>query len=84
MRIYMQNANPGGRSPRFCQVMLQPDLLHGWNMIREVGYQGSKGKLQSKHFDNLEAAQDALIEERDKQIRNGFRVVYVQGENSAP
>lgn len=80
----MQNTNPGGRLPRFCQIMVQPDLLQGWNMIRETGYQGAKGKLRSLHFESLEAAQNALIEERDKQLRNGFQVVYVQGENVSP
>lgn len=77
MRIYMQIPPAGDKAPRFCHLHLQEDLLAGWSLIRESGYQGSRGRVSRDHFDNRELAEAALIRIRDEQLRRGFQVVFM-------
>ena len=79
MRIYMQTPPGDDAPPRYYHLHLQEDLLEGWTLIREWGYQGDRGRSRKQHFDSQEAAQAALIAARDEQIRRGFRVVFIQG-----
>lgn len=82
IRIYMQLAPGDEAVPRFYQLWLQQDLLSGWTLIREWGPTGSTGRMKREHFETLEAAQNAMMETRDAQLRKGFRVVYTQGARS--
>ena len=41
MRIYMQTLHSPEQPLRFYHLHLQPDLLDGWNLVRESGLQGS-------------------------------------------
>ena len=78
MRIYMQIPTEGDKAPRFYHLHLQEDLLEGWTLIREWGYQGASGRVVREHFPDHESAQAALLALRDEQLRRGFRVVFLQ------
>ncbi len=83
MQIYMQITPMDDRPPRFYHLILQQDLLGGWTLVREWGYQGYAGRVRREHHDTLEAAQAALIRARDDQLRRGYRVVFTRGEQPA-
>ena len=80
MRIYLQTIGQADGPTRFCQLAIQQDLLGGWNLIKESGFQGSAGRVSREHFDDWESAEQALAKQRDKHLARGFRVVYVQGQ----
>lgn len=79
MRIYMQTMPSPDHPPRFYHLFIQEDLIEGWTLVRENGLQGSPGKVTRLHFESWEAAQDAMLALRDKQIERGYQVVFVQG-----
>lgn len=79
MRIYMQIQPPENKPLRFYQLQLQEDLLEGWTLIKEMGYQGSSGKIIKEHHNAYEEAVNALIIARDQQIKRGYRIVYSEG-----
>ncbi len=79
MRIYMQTSVSGAENLRFYHLMLQPDLLGGWLLVREWGYQGSPGRVKKSHFEALDQAQEALFKARDQQLKRGYRVVFMAG-----
>ena len=79
MRIYMQMSATEDRAPRFFQLFLQPDLLEGWSLVIESGYQGGRGRVKREYFDNREDAEAALLAVRDAQIKRGYQVVFVEG-----
>lgn len=83
MRIYMQQLpTEAGTAPRFLHLHIQEDLLEGWSLLKETGYQGSSGKVIRTHFTSEDAAIDAMLVERDKQIKRGYRVVFVEGQGN--
>lgn len=80
MRIYMQIPPEGDKAPRYYHLHLQEDLLEGWTLIREWGYQGASGRIKREHFDDQTAAQAAMLKIRDEQIKRGFQVVFMQAQ----
>lgn len=80
MRIYMQTPPSEDSPPRFYHLFLQSDLLDGWTLVREWGFQGSPGRVVRDHFPTREAAEDALMRHRDAQLGRGYRVVFAKGE----
>lgn len=80
MRIYLQMPAEEGKPLRFYHLFLQPDLLDGWSLVKEWGYQGSGGRLKREHYPDYGAAEQALLNGRDAQIKRGYRVVFVQGQ----
>jgi predicted DNA-binding WGR domain protein len=78
MRIYMQIPPEGDKAPRYYHLHLQEDLLEGWTLVREWGYQGASGRLKREHFADREAAEEALIHARDDQLKRGYRIVFMQ------
>ena len=81
MRIYMQQLpTDTGQAPRFLQLLIQEDLLKGWQLVRETGYQGYSGRVRRQHFDDYADAMQAMIKERDNQVNRGYQVVFVQGQ----
>lgn len=80
MRIYMQTMNTDSGTGRFCQLLLHPDLLGGWTVMRETGRQGARGRTREEHHSDLTNATESLYRWRDKLINEGFKVVFVQGE----
>jgi predicted DNA-binding WGR domain protein len=79
MRIYMQTQNIPGEPLRFYQLQLQPDLLGGWDLIRESGVQGGRGQAKRQYFETWDEAEKALIKLRDMQLKRGYRVVFREG-----
>jgi len=78
MRIYMQILPDDDTAPRYYHLHLQEDLIDGWTLIREWGYQGAGGRVRKEHFSDRESAEAALVRVRDEQIRRGYRVVFMQ------
>jgi predicted DNA-binding WGR domain protein len=78
MRLYMQIPPEGDKAPRYYHLHLQEDLIDGWTLIREWGYQGAAGRLRKEHYPDRETAEAALVKVRDEQIRRGYRVVFIQ------
>ncbi|MEK6750376.1 MAG: WGR domain-containing protein [Pseudomonadota bacterium] len=83
MRIYMQQRSTLDSAPRFYQIVLEPDLLSGWSVVREWGHSGAAGRVKRDHFDDLEAAQRAMLEARDAQLQRGYQVVFIHGQHVA-
>ena len=82
MRIYMQTPISEDQTLRFYHLLLQRDLLGGWMLTREWGLQGSSGRSRREHYDERDAAVEALIAARDAQIRRGYRVVFANLQDS--
>jgi len=80
MRIYMQIPPEGAKAPRYYHLHLQEDLLEGWTLIREWGYQGAAGRVKKEHFNDREGAESALLRVRDEQIKRGYQVVFMQAQ----
>lgn len=84
MRVYLQTpftmAGDEQRAPRFCHLMVQEDMLEGWTLIKETGYQGSKGRVTRSQYAEQESAISELIKERDRQINRGYKVVFIEGQ----
>ena len=80
MRIYMQIPPEGAKAPRYYHLHLQEDLLEGWTLIREWGYQGAAGRVKKEHFNDRESAESALLGGRDEQIKRGYQVVFMQAQ----
>ncbi|MGD8514183.1 MAG: hypothetical protein PVF52_01110 [Granulosicoccaceae bacterium] len=84
MRIYMQTPIPDSgsapRAPRFCHLIVQEDMLAGWSLIKETGYQGGSGRVTRTHFNERDSAVQALLKERDRQLTNGYNVVFIEGQ----
>lgn len=80
MRIYLQTAAALDNAPRFYHLFLQKDLINGWSLVRESGRQGGAGRVTKKHFDDHDAAMEALVSARDAQLKRGFRIVFVKGD----
>jgi len=84
MRLYMQIPAIDGKPARFYQLALQQDLLSGWNLVRQWGQLGSSGRLKRDHFADHDSAQDALLRVRDMQLQRGYKVVFIQGQETPP
>ena len=76
----MQIPPADDRPPRYYHLHLQEDLLEGWTVVREWGFQGSGGRLMREHFPDKEAAINSLLKHRDEQIKRGYQVVFMQAE----
>ena len=84
MHIYLQRPQEENKPPRYYHLLLQRDLLGGWSLIREWGYQGAGGRVIRDHHPTRQDAEAALINLRDDQLRRGYRVVFVQGDRPLP
>lgn len=82
MRIYLQTIPTPDQPPRFYHIHLEPDLFEGWMLTKEWGAQGSSGRVQMKHYDNIQEAESALENIRDAQIKRGYRIVFVEGQSN--
>jgi len=83
MRIFLQTPGAAGGRPRFCMLSVQPDLLEGWTLLRETGYQGYGGQVKRVRFGTREVAEEALAKMRDNFVRRGYQTVFAEGQ-SAP
>ena len=80
MRIFMQTPGAHGGRPRFCLLTVQPDLLEGWTLLRENGYQGYAGQVKRVRFSSRELADAALAKMRDDFVRRGYQTMYTEGQ----
>lgn len=80
MRIYLQTPLTSDGATRFYHLFLQQDLLGGWTLVKEWGFQGASGRVQREHYPSREAAAEAMLKVRDQQIDRGYRVMFMQGE----
>jgi predicted DNA-binding WGR domain protein len=81
MRIYMQIPPSDAGAPKFYHLHLQEDLLNGWTLIREWGFQGAGGRVIKDHYPDRETAEDAMLKHRDVQLKKGYRVVFMQAKS---
>lgn len=81
MRVYMQIPALDDKPSRYYQLLLLEDLIDGWTLIREWGPLGRAGRIKRDHFDSHDAAQDALLRVRNTQLKRGFKVVFMQGQD---
>lgn len=82
MRIFLQTPVSADRPPRYYHLFLQEDLLGGWSLVKQWGFQGAPGTMQREHFPTRDEALDALIRTRDLQLKRGYRVMFSQGEGA--
>jgi predicted DNA-binding WGR domain protein len=80
MRLLLQQRPDGREAPRFVQLMLQPDLLGGWTLLRESGQIGGRSSVRREQFPDQASAVQALEHARDQQIKRGFQLMFTQGE----
>lgn len=76
----MQTPVSEDRPPRFYQLVLQEDLIEGWTLVREWGFQGASGRVVRDHFKERELAEAAMLKHRDAQIKRGYKVMFQQWE----
>lgn len=82
MRLFLQQRSDGRDAPRFVQLMLQPDLLGGWTLVRESGQIGGRSTLRREQFLDQASALEALEQARDQQLKRGFQLMFVQGADA--
>lgn len=80
MRIYMQIPPSDDKPPRFYHLHLQEDLLAGWTLVREWGFQGAGGRVVRDHFPDHDSAVKAMLALRDAQLNKGYRVVFMKAQ----
>ena len=81
MRLYMQIPPSDTGPPKFYHLHLQEDLLDGWTLVREWGFQGAGGRIVKDHYADRESAEKAMLVIRDAQLKKGYRVVFMQARS---
>jgi len=79
MRLLMQQRPDDAEAPRFVQLMLQPDLLGGWILVRETGVMGGRSQVRREQFLDHDSAIAAFERARDQQLKRGFQQMFTQG-----
>jgi hypothetical protein len=79
MRVFLQQRPAGDEPPRFVQLMLQPDLLGGWTLVRESGQVGGRSQLRREQYLDQPSAVAAFEQARDLQLKRGFQLTYSEG-----
>ena len=79
MRMLLQQRPDGREAPRFVQLMLEPDLLGGWALVRETGQIGGRSSLRREQYLDQASALAAFDHARDLQLKKGFQLMFVQG-----
>jgi predicted DNA-binding WGR domain protein len=81
MRIYMQIPPSDAGPPKFYHLHLQEDLLEGWTLVREWGFQGARGRMVKDHYPDRESAEQAMLSARDTQLKKGYQVVFMHAQS---
>jgi hypothetical protein len=79
MRVFLQQRPAGHEPPRFVQLMLQPDLLGGWTLVRESGLVGGRSQLRRDQYLDQASAVAAFEQARDLHLKKGFQLTYSEG-----
>ena len=77
--MLLQQRPDGHEPPRFVQLMLEPDLLGGWALVRETGQIGGRSTLRREQYLDQASAMAAFEHARDLQLKKGFQLMFVQG-----
>ena len=72
MHILLQQPIPGSPSPRFLRLMLEQDLLGGWELTRETGHLGGKSQIKRETFLDRTHAMAAFEITRSEHEKRGF------------
>ena len=80
MRVYLQQPPSGNESPRYVQLSLMPDLLGGWELLRETAQTGGRAQLRRELYLQQDEARHAFEKARDAQLKRGFQVMFASGE----
>jgi len=78
----MQTPVAENQSPRYYHLHLEKDLFEGWIVTKEWGAQGASGRVLKKYFKTIDEAEDEITISRDKQIKRGYRVVFIEGQTN--
>jgi len=79
MRLLLQQRPDGREAPRFVQLQLQPDLLGGWELLRETGQTGGRSTVRREQHADQASALAAFERARDQSLKKGFQLVFAQG-----
>ena len=79
MRLFLQQRPSAGESPRYVQLTLQPDLIGGWELLRETGQIGGRAQLKREQYLLQDEATAAFEKSRDSHVKRGFLVTFVRG-----
>lgn len=79
MRVLLQQRPDGREAPRFVQLMLEPDLLGGWTLVRETGQIGGRSSVRREQFLDQAGAMAAFERARDQQLKKGFQLMFARG-----
>lgn len=82
MRLFLQQHPDGREAPRFVQLMLQPDLLGGWTLLRETGVVGGRSQVRREQFLDQASAFKAIETARDQQLKRGFQLMFAKGTDA--
>jgi hypothetical protein len=82
MRLLLQQRPDGREPPRFVQLMLEPDLLGGWALVRESGQIGGRSSVRREQYLDQGSAMAAFEHARDLQLKKGFQLMFVQGADA--
>jgi len=83
MHIYMQAIDGTETVPRYYHLVLHEELLGGWSLLREWGVSGARGKSRRENYATRAEAELAMMSSRDAQLKRGYRVVFVQGDEES-
>jgi len=75
MRVLLQQPPSGNEAPRYVQLSLVPDLLGGWELLRESGQTGGRIQLRRELFLQQDEARHAFEKARDAELHRGFQVL---------
>jgi predicted DNA-binding WGR domain protein len=82
MRLLLQQHPDGREAPRFVQLMLEPDLLGGWALVRETGQIGGRSQVRREQYLDQASALAAFEHARDAQLKKGFQLMFAQGSEA--
>lgn len=77
--MFLQQPPAPGVPPRFCQLILQADLLGGYTLLRETGEVGGKSQVRRSVHVDREDAVAAFETARDREIKRGMRITFAEG-----
>ncbi|WP_045728019.1 WGR domain-containing protein [Xanthomonas sp. GPE 39] len=82
MLVFLQQRPNGNEPPRYIQLILQPDLFGGWELLRESGQIGGRAQLKRAQYLHQHEAHAAFEKARDAQLKRGFQVISTRGADA--
>ena len=82
MRVLLQQPPSGKEAPRYVQLSLVPDLLGGWELLRETGQIGGRATLKREQYLLQDEANAAFEKARDSHLKRGFQLMFARGADA--